>query len=144
MIRASSGLSDDEIQRMVKDAEAHADEDRRFRELVDVRNQADGLIHATRKSLGELADQVGEQEKGEVEVAIKALETAVAGDDRAEIEAKMQTLTEISGKLAERAYQKSQDGDGPAAGNGDGADGGAAGADDVVDAEFEEVRDDRQ
>ena len=143
VIRASSGLSDDEIERMVKDAEAHADEDRRFRELVDVRNQADGLIHATRKSLGELGEQAGEQEKEEVESAIKALEAAVAGDDKAEIEAKMQTLTEISGKLAERAYRKSQGDDGP--GSGDGGDGsaGSAGADDVVDAEFEEVRDNR-
>ena len=144
VIRASSGLSDDEIERMVKDAEAHADEDRRFRELVDVRNQADGLIHATRKSLGELGEQVGEQEKEEVESAIKALETAVAGDDKAEIEAKMQTLTELTGKLAERAYQKPQGDDGPASGDGSDGGAGAAGADDVVDAEFEEVRDDRQ
>ena len=143
VIRASSGLSDDEIERMVKDAEAHADEDRRFRELVDVRNQADGLIHATRKSLGELGEQAGEQEKEEIESAIKALETAVAGDDKAEIEAKMQTLAEISGKLAERAYQRSQRDDGP--GSGDGGDGGAGSGrpDDVVDAEFEEVRDNR-
>ena len=143
VIRASSGLSDDEIARMVKDAEAHADEDRRFRELVDVRNQADGLIHTTKKSLSELGAQIVEQEKGDIEAAIKALETAVAGDDKAEIEAKMQVLTELSGKLAERAYQKSQGDDGPSAG--DGSDGGAgtAGADDVVDAEFEEVRDDR-
>ena len=143
VIRASSGLSDDEIARMVKDAEAHADEDRRFRELVDVRNQADGLVHTTKKSLSELGEQVGEQEKSDIEAAIKALETAVAGDDKAEIEAKMQVLTELSGKLAERAYQKSQGDDGPSAG--DGSDGGAgtAGADDVVDAEFEEVRDDR-
>ena len=142
VIRASSGLSDDEIERMVKDAEAHADEDRRFRELVDVRNQADGLIHTAKKSLGELGGEVGEQERGEVEAAIKALEAAVAGDDKAEIEARMQTLTELSGKLAERAYQKSQGGDGSPAENGDGPDSGA-GADDVVDAEFEEVRDDR-
>ena len=118
---------------------------------MDVRNQADGLIHATRKSLGELGEQVGEQEKEEVEAAIKALETAVAGDDKAEIETKMQTLTDLSGKLAERAYQKSQEADsqgerkhgddGPAAGSGGGE--GSAGTDDVVDAEFEEVRDDR-
>ena len=149
VIRASSGLSDEEIERMVKDAEAHADEDRRFRELVDVRNQADGLIHATRKSLGELDEQVDEQEKGEIEAAIKALETAVAGDDKAEIEAKMQTLTDLSGKLAERAYQKSQEagsrGDGgPSGGNGGDTGTSSAGAEDVVDAEFEEVRDDRQ
>ena len=143
VIRASSGLSDDEIARMVKDAEAHADEDRRFRELVDVRNQADGLIHTTKKSLSELGEQVGEQEKGDVEAAIKALETAVAGDDKAEIEAKMQALTELSGKLAERAYQKSQGDDGPSAGDGSDGAAGTAGGDDVVDAEFEEVRDDR-
>ena len=145
VIRASSGLSDDEIERMVKDAEAHADEDRRFRELVDTRNQADGLIHATKKSLGDLGDDVEEQEKGEVEAAIKALEAAVAGDDKAEIEAKMQALTELSGKLAERAYRKTQGGDesGPPGGDGGDAGSGPAGADDVVDAEFEEVRDDR-
>ncbi|MDD9980260.1 MAG: molecular chaperone DnaK [Gammaproteobacteria bacterium] len=147
VIRASSGLSDDEIERMVKDAEAHADEDRRFRELVDTRNQADGLIHATKKSLGELGDDVEEQEKGEIEAAIKTLETAVAGDDKAEIEAKMQALTELSGKLAERAYQKTQGaaGEGGPPGGGDGGDAGTgpAGTDDVVDAEFEEVRDDR-
>ena len=143
VIRASSGLSDTEIERMVKDAEAHADEDRRFRELVDVRNQADGLIHATNKSLGELGDQVDEQEKGEIEAAVKALETAIAGDDKADIEAKMQTLTELSGKLAERAYRKSQEGgDGPAAGGGGDGGAGPGAADDVVDAEFEEVRDD--
>ena len=144
VIRASSGLSDDEIERMVKDAEAHADEDRRFRELVDVRNQADGLIHATKKSLGELGEQVGEPEKEEAESAIKALETAVAGDDKAEIEAKMQTLVELSGKLAERAHRKpGDDAGGPASGDGGDGGSGTAGADDVVDAEFEEVRDDR-
>ena len=143
VIRASSGLSDAEIEQMVKDAEAHADEDRKFRELVDVRNQADGLIHATNKSLGELGDQVDEQEKGEIEAAVKALETAIAGDDKADIEAKMQTLTELSGKLAERAYRKSQEGgDGPAAGGGGDGGAGPGAADDVVDAEFEEVRDD--
>ena len=145
VIRASSGLSDDEIERMVKDAEAHADEDRRFRELVDTRNQADGLIHATKKSLDDLGEDVEEQEKGEIETAIKALETAVAGDDKAEIEAKMQTLTELSGKLAERAYQKSQGGGDGGPPGADGGDSGAAPAEpeDVVDAEFEEVRDDR-
>ena len=138
---------DDEIQRMVKDAEAHADEDRRFRELVDARNQADGMIHATQKSMADLGEQVGEQEKGEIESAIKALETAVAGDDKAEIEAKTQALAELSGKLAERVYQKSQDGDGSSpgtGGNGDAGPGAGAGADDVVDAEFEEVRDERR
>ena len=143
VIRASSGLSDAEIEQMVKDAEAHADEDRKFRELVDVRNQADGLIHATNKSLGELGDQVDEQEKSEIEAAVKALEAAIAGDDKADIEAKMQTLTELSGKLAERAYRKSQEGDdGPAAGGGGDGGTGPGAADDVVDAEFEEVRDD--
>ena len=154
VIRASSGLSDDEIQRMVKDAEAHADEDRKFRELVDVRNQADGLIHATKKSIGDLGDQVEEQEKSEVEAAIEALETAIAGDDKEEIEAKTQTLSELSGKLAERVYQKAQSSEPPQGGNGgsggsDGNGGDAGtdarkGADDVVDAEFEEVREERR
>ena len=108
-----------------------------------MRNQADGLIHATNKSLGELGRQVDEQEKGEIEAAVKALEIAIAGDDKADIEAKMQTLTELSGKLAERAYRKSQEGgDGPGADGGGDAGAGTGAADDVVDAEFEEVRDD--
>ena len=138
-IKASSGLSDDEIDQMVKDAEAHAEEDRKFHELIDVRNQADGLIHATNKSLKDLGDKVEANEKQEIEAAIAALQEAIKGDDKAAIEAKTAELGEKSGKLAERVYkeQASQDAGGAEAK----ADSGAAADSDVVDAEFEEVKD---
>jgi len=139
-IKASSGLSDDEIDQMVKDAEAHAEEDRKFHELIDVRNQADGLIHATNKSLKDLADKVSANEKQEIEAAIAALQEAMKGDDKAAIEAKTADLGEKSGKLAERVYkeQAGKGGDGAEAAQ---ADSGAAADSDVVDAEFEEVKD---
>ncbi len=144
VIRASSGLADDEIERMVKDAETHAEEDRKFQELVEVRNRADNLIHATNKSVSELGEKVEEQEKKDIEAAVSALQEAMKGDDKDDIETKTQTLSELSGKLAERAYK--QDG---AAGPGDSGDAGgasssegAAGGDEVVDAEFEEVKED--
>ena len=139
-IKASSGLSDDEIDQMVKDAEAHAEEDRKFHELIDVRNQADGLIHATNKSLQDLGDKVEANEKQEIEAAIAALQEAMKGDDKAAIEAKTAELGEKSGKLAERVYkeQAAQEGAGSADEN---ADSGAAADSDVVDAEFEEVKD---
>ena len=143
IIRASSGLSDDEINKMVSDAEAHAEEDRKYHELVDARNQADNLIHASEKSVKDLGDDVQDDEKQAIESAIEALKTAMEGDDKADIEAKTTALAEVSGKLAERVYQK-QAGDaaeGEAGGAG-AADGGGATADDVVDAEFEEVKDD--
>jgi molecular chaperone DnaK len=141
IIKASSGLSDDEVDRMIKDAEAHADEDRKLTELVHARNHADGMIHATEKSLKELGDQVSADEKTSIEHAVEALKAAVKGDDKAAIEAKTHDLTELSGKLAERVYaQKSA------------AEGGQSGAhassaehaadDGVVDAEFEEVKED--
>ncbi|HEY8096938.1 MAG TPA: Hsp70 family protein, partial [Methylobacter sp.] len=140
VIKASSGLSDDEVERMIKDAEAHADEDRKLTELVHARNHADGMIHATEKSLKELGDQVGADEKTSIEHAIEELKTAVKGDDKAEIEAKTNALTELSGKLAERVYaQKSSEGEA----SGAHASSEHAAADDgVVDAEFEEVKDD--
>ena len=147
VIRASSGLSDDEIERMVKDAEAHAEEDRKFRELVDARNQADALIHASEKSLADLGDEVEEEERKSVEEAIEALRQAVQGDDRDAIEAATNTLTERSGKLAERAYRKAQAEAGEGASASDGgasAAGGPAADRDVVDAEFEEVGDDKK
>jgi molecular chaperone DnaK len=139
-IKASSGLSDDEIDQMVKDAEAHAEEDRKFHELIDVRNQADGLIHATNKSLKDLGDKVEASEKQEIETAIAALQEAIKGDDKAAIEAKTAELGEKSGKLAERVYkeQATQDAGGGAEAK---ADSGAAADSDVVDAEFEEVKD---
>jgi molecular chaperone DnaK len=140
VIKASSGLSDDEVQRMVKDAEAHADEDRKLKELIGARNQADGMIHATEKSVKELGDQVSADEKSAIESAVEALKEAVKGDDKESIEAKTNALAEVSGKLAERVYaQKAGDTSSESAGS----DGSSSKADDgVVDAEFEEVKDD--
>ena len=142
-IKASSGLSDDEIDNMVKDAEAHAEEDRKFHELIDARNQADGLIHATNKSIKELGDKVDAAEKQGIEAAIEALQEAMKGDDKAAIEAKTRELGEKSGKLAERVYQEQAAQEGAAAGaTGSEAGTGESTADsDVVDAEFEEVKD---
>jgi molecular chaperone DnaK len=139
-IKASSGLSDDEIDQMVKDAEAHASEDRKFHELVDVRNKADGLIHATNKSLKDLGDKVNAGEKQDIESAIEALQQAMKGDDKEAIEQKTEVLAEQSGKLAERVY-KEQAAQGEAASGDSAAAGTAGGGDDVVDAEFEEVKD---
>ena len=150
VIRASSGLGEDEIKRMVKDAEAHAAEDRKFHELVNVRNQADNLVHATRKTLKDLGEKVASQERGEIESAIKDVEDALKSDDKARIEVKTQRLADVSGKLAERVYRE-QGGAGGAGGAGpqggpepDSAQKRQPGGDDVVDAEFEEVRDDKK
>ncbi|MCB1878104.1 MAG: Hsp70 family protein, partial [Chromatiales bacterium] len=140
VIKASSGLSDDEIDRMVRDAEAHADEDRKFHELAQARNQADNMIHATRKSMNELGDKVQADEKTSIEAAIKELEEALKGDDKDAIDSKTKELAEVSGKLAERVYaQKDQGQAEPQAAAGEKTAG--ANADDVVDAEFEEVKD---
>ncbi len=142
-IKASSGLSDDEVDQMVKDAETHAEEDKKFHELIDVRNQADGLIHATNKSLADLGDKVDEAEKKDIEVAIEALQEAIKGDDKADIEAKTTELGEKSGKLAERVYKEQAEAEQGAAGGGtpEGATADATADADVVDAEFEEVKD---
>ena len=144
IIKASSGLSDDEVERMIKDAEAHADEDRKLTELVHARNHADGMIHATEKSMKELGDQVGADEKSSIEQAIDALKEAVKGDDKDNIEAKTNDLTELSGKLAERVYaQKAGAEGGEAQHDGGHSSSSHHAADDgVVDAEFEEVKDD--
>jgi molecular chaperone DnaK len=146
VIKASSGLSEDEINKMVNDAEAHAAEDAKFHELVDARNQADNLIHATKKSMTELGeDKLEAGEKEAIEGAISALEEVMKGDDKDAIEAKTKALVEASGKMAERVYaQQAQEGQaqgGPEAGAS--ADSGNAN-DDVVDAEFEEVKDDKK
>jgi molecular chaperone DnaK len=138
VIQASSGLNEEEIDRMVRDAEAHKEEDRLARELVEARNQADNLIHSSRKSMGELGDKLPEDEKQELEAAIKDLEQALQGDDKAAIEQKSQALSERSGKLLERMHAQSQQADGA------GADAAGQAADDVVDAEFEEVKDDQK
>ncbi|AKH19880.1 molecular chaperone DnaK [Sedimenticola thiotaurini] len=145
VIKASSGLSDDEVERMIKDAEAHAEEDRKFNDLVQARNQADNMIHAIRKSMEELGeDKLEPGEKDSIEAAIKDLEEAVKGDDKDAIEAKTKTLTEASAKMAERLYaQKGGDGAAGAAGSADASAGSAGKDDDVVDAEFEEVKEDK-
>ncbi len=145
VIKASSGLSDDEVNRMVKDAEAHAEEDKIFQELISARNQADGMIHASKKSMEELGDKLEADEKSSIEAAIADLEEAVKGDNKEAIEAKTKTLTEASGKMAERLYAK----EGAEAGAAPGAeaaaaDTGKASDDDVVDAEFEEVKEDKK
>ncbi len=143
VIKASSGLSDEEIDKMVKDAESHAAEDKKFEELITARNQADGLVHATKKTLKEAADKVEADEKEKIEAAITALEEVLKGDDLAEIEARTKDLTEASTGLAQRMYAEAA-----AAQQGaeSGAEAGAAsGSDDeAVDAEFEEVKEDEK
>ncbi|MDN5849104.1 MAG: molecular chaperone DnaK [Nitrococcus sp.] len=145
-IKASSGLNDEEIERMVKDAEAHREEDRKARELVDARNQADNLVHGTRKSMRDLGEKISESEKKDLEDAIAALEEAMKGNDKAVIESKTEALAEKSGKLAERAYQSGGTGEGDKPGGGGQQTGSAreTGQEDVVDAEFEEVKDDKK
>jgi molecular chaperone DnaK len=141
VIKASSGLNEDEIKRMVRDAEAHAAEDKRFRELVDSRNKADGLIHAVETSLRDLGDKVDAAERARVESAVSDLRTALKGDDRNVIDKKADALAQASASLAQRA-QSGASGAGPeAAAAGGSASGAGAGHDDVVDAEFEEVKD---
>ncbi len=143
VIKASSGLSDEEVERMVQDAESHAEEDRKFEELVTARNTADGMVHATRKTLEEAGDKVNEEEKTSIETAITELEEAVKGKDKADIDAKTQKLTEASSELAQRMYAEQAEADsGAQAAAGEGA---ATGGDpDAVDAEFEEVKEDKQ
>jgi len=142
VIKASSGLSEDEIKRMVGDAEAHAEEDKKFHELVNARNQAENLIHATEKTLRDLGDKVEGGERAAIESAISDLRTTTKADNKSAIEAKTRTLAELSGKLAERVYAQSG-GAGPEDGPGgpQGPGGAHKPADDgVVDAEFEEVK----
>ena len=138
-IKASSGLSDEEVEKMVADAEANKEADKKFEELIQTRNQADGMIHATRKQLEEVGDALSAEDKAPIEEALSALETASKGEDKAEIEAKTQELIQASSKLMEAAQAQQ----GAAAGAQDGAeqDTSAKGDDDVVDAEFEEVKD---
>jgi len=138
-ITAGSGLSDDEIERMVQDAEAHAEEDRKARELVDARNQGEAMIHTIRKTLSEAGDKVEAGEKESIESAISDLEAALKTEDVADIQAKTNALMESSHKMAEQMYQ-AQDDAGPGASDSP-AGGDAPAGDDVVDAEFEEVKD---
>jgi molecular chaperone DnaK len=147
VIKASSGLSDDEVEKMVKDAEAHAGEDKKLRELVDARNAADGMIHATEKSMKDLGDKIDADERAGVETAISELKEAIKGDDKELIEARTTALTEAAGKIAEKAYAQQAEAAGAGGAAGAGAAGSEAegsraeGGEEVVDAEFEEVKD---
>jgi len=141
VIKASSGLSEDEIKRMVGDAEAHAAEDAKFRELAETRNQADALVHATEKSLRELGEKVTGEERAKIESALAELREAIKGDNKAVIETKLKALGEASAGMAQRLYANQQ---GAAGGGAPGGEQPAGGSDNVVDAEFEEVKDDKR
>ncbi|MEE4302302.1 MAG: molecular chaperone DnaK [Pseudomonadales bacterium] len=141
VIKASSGLSDEEVEAMVADAESHAEEDRKFEEMVNLRNQADGLVHATRKTLSEAGEKIDDDEKGRIETALSELEEAIKGGDKDAIEAKMNALSEAAAGMAEKMYADAGAEAGPEAA----AAGQDAGANaDAVDAEFEEVKDDEK
>ena len=140
-IKASSGLSDEEVEQMVRDAEANADADAKFEELVTARNQADGMVHSTRKQVEEAGDELPSDDKEKIEAALTELEEAVKGDDKEAIDEKTQALMEASAKLMEIAQAKQQAQAAPE-GAEQATDAGAP-ADDVVDAEFEEVKDDK-
>ncbi|RUO22031.1 molecular chaperone DnaK [Aliidiomarina haloalkalitolerans] len=139
-IKASSGLSDDEVEKMVRDAEAHAEEDKKFEEMVQARNQADALVHATKKQVEEAGDDLPAGDKSAIEGAISELEDAIKASDKEAIEAKSQALMEKSAKLMEIAQQKAQQQQASGANSSAASDA----ADDVVDAEFEEVKDDEK
>ena len=135
-IKSSSGLSDEEVDKMIKDAEAHADEDKKFQELVSSRNMADSLVHSTKQSLEELKDEISEDEKTSIEGALSELEESIKGDDKEAIDAKVQNLSEKAQVLAQKAQEKAgADGSAEA----DSADAG----EDVVDADFEEVKEEK-
>jgi len=147
-IKASSGLSDAEVENMIREAEIHAEEDKKFQELASARNQADNLIHATTKSLTDLGEKVEANEKTAIEAAIEALKVAVRSDNKADIDAKTQTLAELSGKLAQKVYAQAE---GAESAGVDGFTDAARSAqqkadqnDDVVDADFKEVKDDKR
>jgi molecular chaperone DnaK len=137
VIKASSGLTDEEIERMVTDAEAHAADDAKFRELADVRNQGDALIHATEKAMGELGEKLDGAERAGIESALSELKEAVGGDSKEAIERKMAAVSEASNsmlqQMAAAQSEEQSSAETGSAGEGD---------DNVVDAEFEEVRDD--
>ena len=135
-IKSSSGLSDEEVDKMIKDAEAHADEDKKFQELVSSRNMADSLVHSTKQSLEELKDEISEDEKTAIEGAVSELEESIKGDDKEAIDAKVQNLSEKAQVLAQKAQEK--------AGAESSAEAGSADSgEDVVDADFEEVKEEK-
>ena len=147
IIKASSGLSDDEVKRMIREAELHAEEDKKMHELISARNHADSVIHSANKTLHELGDKVQAEEKSNIEAAVDDLKKAITGDDKEAIDKKTETLTDLAGKLAERLYA-AQAGGAEAAGAGHEASSGSSesgkAGEDVVDAEFEEVKDDKK
>jgi molecular chaperone DnaK len=150
-IQASGGLSDSEIEQMVKDAESHAEDDKKRRELVEAKNQAEALIHSSEKAVAEHGDKVGAEEKSAIETAIAELKAAREGEDVSDIQAKSQALAQASMKLGEAMYKASQQEAAAAASNGgDGSDGGEPGGgttasgEDVVDADFEEIPEDER
>ncbi|HRP87253.1 MAG TPA: Hsp70 family protein, partial [Gammaproteobacteria bacterium] len=141
VIKASSGLTDEEIKQMVADAEAHAAEDKKFRELVDARNQAEALIHSSEKSLQDLGEKVQAEERARIESAVSDLKDAVKSDDKGRIDAKSRALAEASASVMQRVYAEEAK-----AGTADGGEQSSAnkpGEEDVVDAEFEEVKEDK-
>ncbi len=133
-IKASSGLSDEEVDKMIKDAEAHAEEDQKFQELVTTRNMADSLVHSTKQTLEELKDDISDDEKSAIEAAVSELEEVIKGDDKEAIDAQVQNLSEKAQVLAQKAQEKA---------SAETAEAGQATADDVVDADFEEVKEDK-
>ena len=135
-IKSSSGLSDEEVDKMIKDAEAHADEDKKFQELVSSRNMADSLVHSTKQSLEELKDEISEDEKTAIEGAVTELEESIKGDDKEAIDAKVQNLSEKAQVLAQKAQEK-------AGAEGSAEAGNADTGEDVVDADFEEVKEEK-
>ena len=134
-IKSSSGLSDEEVEKMIKDAEAHAEEDKKFQELITARNMADSLVHSTKQTLEELKDEISDEEKSTIESAVNELEESIKGDDKDDIDAKVQNLSEKAQVLAQKAQEKASAEDSEA-GNGK-AD------EDVVDADFEEVKEEK-
>ena len=134
-IKSSSGLSDEEVDKMIKDAESHAEEDKKFQELVTSRNMADSLVHSTKQTLEELKDEISEDEKTAIEAAVSELEESIKGDDKEAIDAKVQNLSEKAEVLAQKAQEKASS-EGP-------SEGGAEANDDVVDADFEEVKEEK-
>jgi len=138
VIKANSGLSEEEIEQMVRDAEANAEEDRKFEELATARNQGDQLVHATRKMLVEAGDKASDDDKAAIEKALGELEVAIKGDDKAEIEAKIAAVSQASTPVAQKMYAEQAQ-----AGEGQPADEQGKPGDDVVDAEFEEVKDNK-
>ena len=145
VIKASSGLSDEEIEKMVKDAEAHADEDKKFQELVAARNQAEALINSSEKSLEELKDKVSDEERAEVEDAVKELKEMIEKEDPGQIDESTKKLAEVAGKIAEKAYKENSAGADSENAEQKARDSESKGADEnVVDADFEEVKGDKE